>query len=222
LQLLRTHLTYANAMATIAVFIALGGGAYAAVNLPKNAVKAQNIAPNAVSSKKVADGTLLAKDFRAGQIPVGAQGPKGDTGATGRRGATGPKGDKGDTGSKGDTGPAGPLTRSLGLPHAVPLNGYSYFLDTSTTSDYGFGQVHLHTAGTAGQFQLCSDVDPVPYVAYVNGVRTTGTVTSACTGFNVGAAGDFQIEARRAVIWGVHSGDSTTDKNYDVYGLSQL
>jgi hypothetical protein len=114
------------------------------------------------------------------------------------------------------------LTASTGAAHAVPLNVYSYFLDTSTTSDFSFGQVHLHTTGAAGQFQLCSDVDTVPYVAYINGVRTASTVSAACTGFNVGAAGDFQIEARRAVIWGVHSGDSTTSKNYDIYGLSQL
>ncbi len=219
MQRLRTHLTYANAMATIAVFLALGGGAYAAVNLPRNAVKARNIAPSAVSSGKVKDGSLLAKDFRAGQLPAGAQGATGATGATGPRGATGPKG---DTGSKGDTGPAGPLTNSTGLPHAVPLNAYSYFLDTSITNDYPFGQVHLHATGTAGSFQLCSDVGIVPYVAYVNGTRTTGNVGAGCTGFAVGAAGDFQIEARRAVIWGVHSGDSTTNQNYDIYGLSQL
>jgi hypothetical protein len=31
----------------------------------------------------VKDGTLLAADFKAGQLPAGAPGPKGDTGAPG-------------------------------------------------------------------------------------------------------------------------------------------
>ena len=37
---LRERLTYANVMATIAVFIALGGGAYA-ITLKKNSVKSK-------------------------------------------------------------------------------------------------------------------------------------------------------------------------------------
>ena len=32
------HLSYANVMATIALFIALGGGAYALTTLPRNSV----------------------------------------------------------------------------------------------------------------------------------------------------------------------------------------
>jgi hypothetical protein len=32
---IRSHLTYANVMATLAVFLVLGGGAYAAFQLPK-------------------------------------------------------------------------------------------------------------------------------------------------------------------------------------------
>jgi hypothetical protein len=103
----------------------------------------------------------------------------------------------------------------------VALNGYSYFMNTSTTGDFSFGQVHLHTVGTPGVFWLCSDVDPVPYVAYINGTRTAGTVSSGCTSFTVNV-GDFQVQARRAVIWGVQSGDSTTDRNYSIYGFSQL
>ena len=102
---LRARFTYANVMATVAVFIALGGGAYAAVKLPansvgskqlkKSAVTSAKIAKNAVVSSKVKDGSLLATDFAAGQLPAGAQGPKGDTGAAGAAGA------KGDTGAAG-------------------------------------------------------------------------------------------------------------------------
>jgi hypothetical protein len=47
---LRAHLTYANAMATIAVFIALGGGAYA---LSRGEVKSRNIASDAVKARHI-------------------------------------------------------------------------------------------------------------------------------------------------------------------------
>jgi hypothetical protein len=32
----------------------------------------------------------------------------------------------------------------------------------------------------------------------------------------------FQVESRRVVIFGVQSGDSSTDTNYTLYGSSQL
>ncbi len=55
-------------------------------------VRAADLAANAVTSPKVKDGSLVAKDFKPGQLPAGPQGPKGD------------KGDKGDKGAKGDPG----------------------------------------------------------------------------------------------------------------------
>ena len=80
LSKIRSSLTYGNVMATIAVFLALGGGAYAAFKLPTNSVGAKQIKANAVTSKKVRNGSLLAGDFKAGQLRAGPQGPKGDTG----------------------------------------------------------------------------------------------------------------------------------------------
>ena len=71
----------------IALFVALGGASYAAIKIPKNSVGAAQIKKNAVTSAKVKDRSLLAKDFKAGQIPAGA---KGDTGATGATGPAGP------------------------------------------------------------------------------------------------------------------------------------
>jgi hypothetical protein len=80
-------------MATVAVFLALGGGAYAAIHLPKNSVGRKQIKKNAVVSSKVKNHSLLGKDFKAGQLP---QGPKGDTGDNGRPGATGADGAPGE------------------------------------------------------------------------------------------------------------------------------
>jgi hypothetical protein len=55
----RPHLNLATVISFIALFIALGGGAYAVkVKLKANAVKSKHIAPDAVTGEDVAEGTL--------------------------------------------------------------------------------------------------------------------------------------------------------------------
>ena len=86
-------------VACLALFVSLGGTSLAVVNaLPRNSVGAAQIRNNAVNSLKIKNGTLLALDFKAGQIAKGDKGDKGDAGAAGAKGDTGAKGDKGDTG----------------------------------------------------------------------------------------------------------------------------
>jgi hypothetical protein len=86
-------------MATIAVFLALGGGAYAAAKLPRNSVSAKQIKKNAVNSAKVKNGSLLAKDFRIGQLPAGPAGPAGADGHDGAPGTPGAPGQPGQDGA---------------------------------------------------------------------------------------------------------------------------
>src|SRR4051794_4883700 len=74
---IRPGLSYANVIATIAVFLALGGGAYAALKLPKNSVGSKQIRRNAVNSAKVKNGSLRKKDFKAGDLPAGQPGAPG-------------------------------------------------------------------------------------------------------------------------------------------------
>ena len=92
---LRSGLTYANVMATVAVFLALGGGAYAAFKLPKGSVGSKQLKADAVTSSKVKNQSLLAGDFKAGQLPAGARGQQGP------QGIQGVQGDKGDPGTNG-------------------------------------------------------------------------------------------------------------------------
>src|SRR3954454_1777023 len=80
-------------VALTALVVSLGGNSYAAVTLAKNSVTSKaikdgqvqraDLAKNAVGSDQVADRSLLAGDFKAGQLPAGAQGPKGDKGDPG-------------------------------------------------------------------------------------------------------------------------------------------
>ncbi len=60
---MRSRLSYANVMATVAVFVALGGGAYAALSLPKGSVKSKQIAKNAVRSKQIAKNAVKRKEI---------------------------------------------------------------------------------------------------------------------------------------------------------------
>jgi hypothetical protein len=57
-------------MATIAVFLALGGGAYAALKLPKNSVGPKQIKPNAVRSADVKNDKLTGADVREPTLAV--------------------------------------------------------------------------------------------------------------------------------------------------------
>src|SRR5436309_761462 len=96
-QLITRHLTYANVVGTLALFITLGSGAYAAIKLPKNSV----------TSVQVKNGSLLAKDLKTGQIKAGARGQAGAKGAQGDRGPAGPAGPIGPIGTQGLKGNPG-------------------------------------------------------------------------------------------------------------------
>jgi hypothetical protein len=78
---MRPRLSYANVVATLSLFVALGGSSYAAVQLSKGSVKKRHIAKNAVVSKKVKDGSLLSEDFKPGELAAGAQGERGPAGS---------------------------------------------------------------------------------------------------------------------------------------------
>jgi hypothetical protein len=114
-----------NAIAYLALFVALGGTSYAAVKLPANSVGTTQIKKGAVTSAKIKDGSISAADLSAGTLragsvgPGGPAGPKGDTGAAG---PTGPQGDAGPVGPRGDTGLQGPPGPSTG-PAGGDLSG---------------------------------------------------------------------------------------------------
>jgi hypothetical protein len=102
---LRRHLTYANVAATLALFLALGGGAYAATQLPRNSVDTAQLKKEAVTAGKIAKKTR--NQLRGARGSAGPQGPQGKTGKQGPKGATGAKGAQGPRGEKGERGEPG-------------------------------------------------------------------------------------------------------------------
>jgi hypothetical protein len=156
-----------NAVAYVALFVALGGTSYAAVQLPKesvgtstikpHAVTGYRIAPNAITSAKVKDHSLYAKDF-AGSLPAGPRGRTGPTGADGHdgidgkngvNGKDGTNGHDGTNGTDGQRGPAGPTDAAF-ADDSDPENGNGPTTPThpSTTT---FKQVTLTTGAAGGK-----------------------------------------------------------------------
>src|SRR3954447_18193893 len=122
---MRPHLSFANVTSSLALFIALSGGAYAAATLPRNSVGSTQLKNNAVTTAKVKDGTLKRGDFAAGELPTlqpsvrGEAGPAGPAGPQGAAGAQGDPGVAGTTGAKGDSGTPG----ASGAPGTNGSNG---------------------------------------------------------------------------------------------------
>jgi len=76
-------------IATLALFLALTGGAYAAIKLPKNSVGAKQLKAGAVTPAKLSSSAMTALAGKPGpQGPQGAQGAQGAQGSPGAPGAT--------------------------------------------------------------------------------------------------------------------------------------
>jgi hypothetical protein len=69
---LRPKFTFANVVATLALFIALGGASYAALKLPKNSVGAKQLKKNAVTEAKIKNESVSAAKVKKGTL-TGAQ-----------------------------------------------------------------------------------------------------------------------------------------------------
>lgn len=89
---MRPHLSYANVMATVAVFIALGGSSYAALRITGKNVKNGTLTGADVKNRSLTGTDIKDKSLGPADFNGSVQGPKGDTG---------PRGPKGDTGEPG-------------------------------------------------------------------------------------------------------------------------
>jgi hypothetical protein len=149
LRRFRSQLTYANVMATAAMFIALGGGSYAALKLPANSVGAKQLRRDAVTSSKVKNGSLLRSDFKVGQVPAGPQGPAGPTGSPGPTGAPGPVGPSNAYAAVRDSGPSGLSTTGTTVATLanLPAGSYAVIAKTELHSDANTDVLCTLTAG---------------------------------------------------------------------------
>jgi hypothetical protein len=126
-----------NAIAYLALWLALAGGsAYAATQIAANSVGTKQLKPDAVVSSRVKDHSLLAQDFKEGQLPSGPQGATGPRGAVGAQGAVGPSGAVGPQGAEGpagrpgtpgEAGPRGPAGSGILLSRTYALRPGTFY-----------------------------------------------------------------------------------------------
>jgi hypothetical protein len=96
-DVVRRRMTYANTMATAAVFIALGSGSYAAVKVTGRTVKDESLTGadvrnSSLRSKDIKNRSLRAIDFKRGALRRGRDGEPGADGFDGFDGADGATG----------------------------------------------------------------------------------------------------------------------------------
>lgn len=108
-------------MASVAVFVAIGGTSYAAMALPRNSVGAEQIRPRAVGSDELRSGAVRSRAIRNGAIRVD------DLAGSTKRSLAG---------AQGPPGPPGPSAVELRVAvnsAGVPISGNVTGLDSSGT-----------------------------------------------------------------------------------------
>jgi hypothetical protein len=148
-------------IALVALFVALGGTGYAALNVANNsigtkqlkrgAVKNPDLAANSVTGPKVKRRSLDTSDFKANSLPRGPQGEQGPPGATGSPAF-------GAVLGRGEAVPAGTsfLAPSGQLAASGTENGVSSFTPnaTLTASDLAISLFIAPDPGTSRTFTL--------------------------------------------------------------------
>ena len=181
LQSLRGGLTYANVLATGAIFIALGGGAYAASALPAGEViyackKKRGGALRTVSKAKRCKKSerKISWNVRDVQGPNGGAGSQGSAGLPGVLGVAGAAGPPGATGAAGTTGPAG---ASAATPETLPLlsdNFASFGSPSWTNQPAALTELFGTTAA-----RLKADLTAATQVRLLSNVVQAGAATAA-------------------------------------------
>jgi hypothetical protein len=166
--MLRKHVSPSMAVALIALFVALSGGAYAALTLPRNSVGAAQLKRGSVTASKVRNGTLTKADFKRGTLLKGA---------TGARGAAGPAGSAGTPGATGARGPSAfdPLPSGASIQGAFALDTY-----TPNAAQTMFGQVTYPATLPAVPAFGVGATDPNG--TDVSALAQSGKVDAACSG----------------------------------------
>lgn len=111
-------LSYANVMATVAVFVAVGGTATAAVM-----VTGADVRNGSLTGADVRNGSLRGRDIHSGSLSVRVFRPHAWARLHGATGPTGPTGPKGATGATGTTGAGGDAAQGFDATKFLAAGG---------------------------------------------------------------------------------------------------
>jgi hypothetical protein len=143
---IRRQLSFSNVAAALALFVALGGSAYAATQLPKNSVGAKQLKKHAVTPSKLT---------RAAEVRLrGSRGPIGNSGPRGPIGPQGPVGVRGAPGAGGEPGaPATKLFAQIKADGTINASGSPVTAEALGGGEYlvNFGRDITHCAAIVNQ-----------------------------------------------------------------------
>jgi hypothetical protein len=183
-------------VAIAALVMAMAGTGYAALKLPRHSVGHSQLKRNAVTSVNVKDRSLLARDFKAGQVPSGKGGSRGARGPRGRTGARGPQGIPGPTAVTAS--PLGDPPGGVGTFNPIA----SATITTTVTGRLlveGTVPVSTLTCGSPGcteSYELFVDGSPIPRTTYT---QPEGSSAVTIAGIRDGVtAGAHTVELRSA------------------------
>jgi hypothetical protein len=212
MQGLRHHLTYANVMSTLAVFLVVGGGVVYAANtvfssdivdgevktpdLAAQSVIANKLAPDAVNSGKVLDNSLKGADIDEASLALSFQ---GTAAVASRRTSSVPAG-----------GPSGQLV--LDVPGFGEVRNKncsqksarsSFFNDTDKTVDVFTDATHFSGAGTdplfaqlaPGQETMGTEIEGTERAIYQAGFGSGRVATIVVMGRPDGVLCHYQAQA---------------------------
>jgi hypothetical protein len=143
MQGLRDRLSYANVMATLAVFIALGGTSYAVVQLPRNSVGSTQIRARAVGASELRNQAVSSRSVRDRSVRLGDISPSARAALRG---------------AKGDPGPAGVPGDAAVAYHAAINSGGGPIRGNAVTANHTQGGSGLYTLTFARDVSGCEAV----------------------------------------------------------------
>ena len=167
-----TRLSYANVVATVALFIALGGGAWALAKdsvgsreIENGSVRSQelkdddlrgaDIQADAVQSSDVADDSLTGTDVQESSLML--PDPSGDQILARLRGVDGSgSGLDADTLDGTESGDVLRRSPSTAPPVCKTLSS-SYLAITTQAETFEFRAIEIRTTGNPNEFQVCSN-----------------------------------------------------------------
>ena len=202
----RPPLSYANVMSTIAVFLALGGGAWAVtgqtgatkkpvtVNACVKKAGKQKGQLRVVSAKakcRKGERKLAWTSAPSTAAPTtGATGPVGPAGPAGQAGAQGPQGEPGTEGEPGATGPAGsPDTPGAILSKLSTVDGSGSGLDASLLDGHD-SSYFLPTTGKAAD---ANELDGINSTGFARLSTTQTGLISISGGIAAHSCNDYNL-----------------------------
>ena len=213
----RPSLSYANVMSTIAVFLALGGGAWAVSGPPPASSSAAATTIDACVKKsgkkkgqlRVVSASATCKPSER-KITWAAGGPPGETGPQGPQGIQGDKGEKGDKGDQGVPGTSGSAdTPAQILSKLATVDGQGSGLDASLLDGMD-STAFLEVSGKAADANLLDGLNSTAFAR-------RSTSSSAAIGLPAIAAHD--CNDYDLALGGVDAGDIVVVRENDAAGF---